>query len=173
MAFQISVTWEGTGLRRISLIAIALSRIFRRWSIASAWIIMPDISEAQVLVSLETVANGKTLVGLIMRLTAGRHVSNPIGKRESCWRRTDIGRFAGRNWVSLQHQILQSLQRSRDSRNSIDTVPMLQKNNCDHQCNQEPRPPRRWAAPETRRALPEPRDEALLIWSKVCLARHQ
>ena len=43
---------------------------------------MPDISEAPVLVFLETVGNGKTVVNLITRLTAGRYVSDPIGKCE-------------------------------------------------------------------------------------------
>jgi hypothetical protein len=46
---------------------------------------MPDISEAPVLVFLETVGNGKTVVNLITRLTAGRYVSDPNGKCESCW----------------------------------------------------------------------------------------
>ena len=59
---------------------------------------MPDISEAPVLVFLETVGNGKTVVNLITRLTAGRYVSDPIGKCESCWQRRDICRFTGRNW---------------------------------------------------------------------------
>ena len=45
---------------------------------------MLDISGAQVLVSLETDSNGTTVADLIMRLTADRYVSDPIGKRESC-----------------------------------------------------------------------------------------
>jgi hypothetical protein len=38
-----------------------------------------------IFVSLETDGTAQAVVGLTMRLTADRHVSVPIGKRESCF----------------------------------------------------------------------------------------
>jgi hypothetical protein len=73
--------WEGTGLRRISVSyrqPIKICPATERLSVRAGFL------HGQILASLETDGNSTAVVGLTMRLTANRHVTVPIGKRDSC-----------------------------------------------------------------------------------------